>query len=110
MPDLCNLGDRRGELAFVVWTLVVLICCFGLCGLCCGASNSLILRKAEGDGKFVSLLKLTELSLPTDRALLNPLELEVRLPRPRLISLKGGGGGAWVAPLLPFNLSNIDRC
>lgn len=43
---------------------------------------SLILRKADGDGKLVSLLKLTELSLPTDRAELNPLELDVRFPRP----------------------------
>ena len=43
---------------------------------------SLILLSADGDGKLVSLLTLTELSLPTDRAELNPLELEVRLPRP----------------------------
>ena len=43
---------------------------------------SLILLSADGDGKLVSLLMLTELSLPTDRAELNPLELEVLLPRP----------------------------
>ena len=43
---------------------------------------SLILLSADGDGKLVSLLMLTELSLPTDRAELNPLELEVLLPKP----------------------------
>ena len=58
-------------------------------GLLCGDEEeelkvecSLILLSAEGDGKFVSLLMLTELSLPTDRAELNPLELEVLLPKP----------------------------
>ena len=39
----------------------------------------------------MSLLKLTELSLPIDLALLKPLELEVRLPRPLRTSRNGGG-------------------
>ena len=46
---------------------------------------SLILFNADGDGKLVSLLKLTELSLTelTERPELNPLELLVLLPSPR---------------------------
>ena len=44
---------------------------------------SLILLSADGDGKLVSLLAmLTELSLPNERPELNPLELDVLLPRP----------------------------
>ena len=43
---------------------------------------SLILLSADGDGKLVSLLTLTELSLQTERALLNPDELDVLFPSP----------------------------
>ncbi len=58
----------------------------------------MIRRIADGEGKFVSLLKLTELSDPMDLAELNPLDDEVLFPRPRLTSRKGGGGGATPVP------------
>ena len=62
---------------------------------------SLILLKAEGEGKLVSLLMLfVELSLQMDLAELKPLELEVLFPKPaslgvywyRIWELWVGGG------------------
>ena len=74
---LCNLGDLFGE-ASLDW-MAVFFACFGLleavCGGGCWAAEavtwgwegpSLILLNADGEGKLVSLLKLTELSLPID--------------------------------------------
>ena len=52
-------------------------------------SFSWILRRAAGDGKFVSLLTLTLLSLLSLRAELNPELLEVLLPRPTCLGLEG---------------------
>ena len=104
---LCNLGDLFGE-ASLDW--MVFFACLGLLeaatevveagkeGGCAHGEGvtwvgwpSLILLSADGEGKLVSLLKLTELSLPIDLALLKPLELEVRLPRPLRTSRNGGG-------------------
>ena len=63
---------------------------------------SLILLSADGDGKLLSLLMLTELSLPTDLAELNPLELEVLFPRPcRQKRMKERNGKNEIG-LLPF--------
>ena len=91
---LCNLGDLLGD-----WDLI------GIALLFLGeeAWFSLILLKAEGEGKLVSLERLIELSLPMDLALEKPLELLVLLPRPFFTSLRGAG-----APDLSF--SSIDLC
>ena len=50
--------------------------------ICLMTSLSWILLRAAGEGKFVSELTLTELSLRSLRAELNPLLLLVLLPRP----------------------------
>ena len=94
-----------------IWTLLALGELFFILGLrLCDSlitECSLILRSAEGEGKLVSLLRLTEDSLPTDRAELNPLELEVRLPRPFSLGeywyLTGVGGG-----MLPPGFGSCD--
>ena len=86
-----SLGDLL--LAVLLAPFVI----FGITFFLLLSGCSLILLKADGDGKLVSLLKLTELSLPMDRALLKPLELDVRLPKPLRTSRKGGAGGAAIA-------------
>ena len=64
-------------------------------------SVSCILRNADGEGKFVSLLRLTLDSLLSDLAELNPLELEVLFPSPRLI-------GLFVMAMLVFPILNLS--
>ena len=98
MLDLWNFGDRLGLLFLLPFSFLAIpepevgIACFvfwGETGEKVVQLFSLMRLKAEGEGKFESLQTLIaeELSLPTDRAELNPLELDVRLPRPGLEGL-----------------------
>ena len=104
--EICGFaGDEAGvvalenrlipEIAGLCWD-----CCPGTVGgfgllMACSALPafdegvfSLILLKADGEGKFVSLLNVLTEELSqltpelTELPLLNPLELEVRLPKP----------------------------
>ena len=105
-----NFGERFGEdLAAEADVVVVFFGCCWATGIplrCCCCTLipippwafltgllkvefSLIRLRAEGEGKLVSLLPeattllpASLLPLPADRPELNPLELEVRFPRP----------------------------
>ena len=106
-----NFGERFGEdLAAEADVVVVFFGCCWATGIplrCCCCTLipippwafltgllkvefSLIRLRAEGEGKLVSLLLLLATALPAslpllppaERAELNPLELDVRLPRP----------------------------
>ena len=80
IDDFCWGGGIEGGLGALEACCAVAV--FAAEGL------SLILRSADGEGKFVSLLNVLTEELSqltpelTDLPLLNPLELEVRFPNP----------------------------